>query len=99
MSKVCSDKSKISKQVIALQHTMAQNTPPSLIDRDVYIVREDSTEARNPAGQTPTPAGLSQTHEASILKGLNGPIPVTSQTSLSLVPCTPYMQLSKTVVL
>ena len=27
-------------------------------------------------------------------KGLDGPIPVTSHTSLGLVTCTPYMQLS-----
>lgn len=49
-------------------------------------MREDWTKARNPAGQTPNPASLSQIQGASDSKGLEGPIPATSHTSLSLDP-------------
>lgn len=72
---------------------MAQNTPPIPTERNVYIVREDWTEARNPAGQTTNPVALPQTHGASVSKRLDGPIPATSHTSLSLVSSTLYTQL------
>lgn len=49
-------------------------------------MREDWTKARNPAGQTSNPAALSQTQGAPVSKGLDGPIPATSHTSLSLDP-------------
>ena len=55
---------------------------------------EDWTKAENPAGHTPHPVALSQTQGDSVSKGLDGPIPETSHTSLSLVTCTLSMPLS-----
>ena len=79
---------KIKKQAISSQHTKAQNAPSHPIERNVYIVWEDWTKAGNPAGQTLHPVALSQTQGDSVSKGLDGPIPETSHTSLSLVTCT-----------
>ena len=59
---------------------------PIPVERNVYIVRKDWTKARNPVGQTPNLASLSQTQGASVSKGLDCPIPATSHTSLSLDP-------------
>ena len=39
---------------------------PNPIDRNVHTGREDWTKARKPAGQTPNPIALSQTHWTSI---------------------------------
>ena len=64
------------------------------IERNVYIVREVWTKGGYAAGQTPHHVTLSQTQGASVSKGLDGPIPATSHTSLGLITCTPYMQLS-----
>jgi hypothetical protein len=67
-------------------------------ERNVYIVWEDWTKAGNSAGQTPHPVALSQTQGTSVSKALDGPIPEISHTSLSLVTCTLYMQLSLAAV-
>jgi hypothetical protein len=64
------------------------------MERNMYIVRKDWTKAGNPAGQTPYHVTLSQTHRDSVSKDIDGPIHETSHTSLSLVTCTLYMQLS-----
>ena len=58
-------------------------------------VREDWTKAGNPVGQIPHPAALSQIQDSKVL---GGPITETSHTSLSLVTCTLYMQLSLAAV-
>ena len=49
---------------------------------------------RTPAGQTPNPVAVSQTHAASGSKDLDGPTPSTSHKSSSLVTSTPYTQRS-----
>jgi hypothetical protein len=79
---------KIRKQVISFQHALAQNTL-------CHSNREECvswTKARNPTGQTPNSIGLSQTHGASVSKGLDGS--ATSHTSLSFSTSTPYMHFS-----
>ena len=60
----------------------------------MHTGREDWTKARKPAGQTPNPIALSQTHWTSIPKGIDGALPVTSHTSLSLGTSSPCKHLS-----
>ena len=60
----------------------------------MHTGREDWTKARKPAGQTPNPIALSQTHWTSIPKGIDGALPVTSNTSLSLGTSSPCKHLS-----
>ena len=62
---------------------------PIPINRNVHTGREDWTKARKTAGQTPNPIALSQTHWTSIPKGIDGALPVTSHTSLSLGTSSP----------
>ena len=60
----------------------------------MHTGREDWTKARKTAGQTPNPIALSQTHWTSIAKGIDGTLPVTSHTSLSLGTSSPCKHLS-----
>lgn len=85
---------KIRKQ-LHLSNIQWHRIPfPIPMEWNVSTVMEDWTKTRNPTGQTPNPVFLSLMHEASVSKGLDGPNPATSQTSLSLVTSTSYLHLS-----
>ena len=60
----------------------------------MHTGREDWTKIRHTAGQTPNPKALSQTHWTSVSKGLDGPTPVSSHTSLNLGTSSPCMHIS-----
>lgn len=53
-------------------------------------MKTEPKQDRKPAGQTPNPIVLSQTHAASGSKDLDGPTPSMPHESFSLVTSTPY---------
>lgn len=65
------------KQVMPLQHRMAQNTPSHSNTEECVHNEGRLDQGKKPKGQTPNPVALCQTHGTLVSKGYEGPIPAT----------------------